>query len=97
MPQKVCLWLRLTGRLLERRVDGPAEVAELEHPEAIEYVFGFDVAVHNGVAVHALEGSDDLSEVVGCLIFSKAVLSLAMSYFRFELSEEAAAAGQFKQ
>lgn len=73
-------------KVLKRRVDSPSEIANLEHIERIEYIFGFDIAMYDVVAVQVADAADHLSEVEGGEVLLEVVL-LA------DLLEEAAVGG----
>lgn len=73
-------------KVLKRRVDSPAKIANLEYIERIEYIFRFDIAMYDVVAVQVADAADHLSEVEGGEVLLEVVL-LA------DLLEEAAVGG----
>lgn len=77
------------AKVLERRVDGPAEVAYLEHIEGVEYVLRFDVAMDDVVTVQVADAADHLSEVKR----SKVLLEIVLLA---DLLEETAVSGELQ-
>lgn len=73
-------------KVLKRRVDSPAKIANLEHIKRIEYIFRFDIAMYDIVAVQVSDAADHLPEVEGGEVLLEVVL-LA------DLLEEAAVGG----
>ena len=79
----------LRGKLLDGRIDSPAEIAYLENIEAVEDVFRLDVAVDDAVAVEVADAAGDLAEIVAGLV-------LMEKLFGSNLLEEAAAGRQLQ-
>ena len=60
--------------LLDRGVYRPTEIANLEHIEAVEDVFGLDVPMDHTVAVQVPDPTRHLPEIVAGQVFLEVVL-----------------------